>query len=151
MNSKVRALMNRNRLALNKVLDYSLTRVSQGTVRRAYTKWRDAQSLPIRCDNPNCQFHTTNPIWNGKPIAMILDHVDGNRKNNRPSNLRLMCPNCDSQLPTRGGGNKGRIRNATADSYQVVERNGQYEIKTMPTGVQTTAIVGNVGVKIEKP
>jgi hypothetical protein len=82
---------------------------------------------------------------------MILDHIDGNKKNNRTSNLRLLCPNCDSQLPTRGGKNKGRIRNATSDSYQVVERDGQHEVKVMLTGVSGTASVGNVGVKHHKP
>jgi HNH endonuclease len=142
--------MRSKRQPLNKVLDYGLTPVSQSTVRRAYTTWRNVQGLTIRCDNPECHLHTVNLIWNGRPIAMILDHVDGNRKNNLPSNLRLMCPNCDSQLATRGGGNKGRIRNATPDSYHIVERTGQYEVKTMPTGCSTTTNAGNVGIKIEK-
>lgn len=45
--------------------------------------------------------------WNGKPLRMRVDHVDGDASNNLPGNLRLICPNCDSQLPTYAGGNKG--------------------------------------------
>jgi hypothetical protein len=141
----------RNRFPIGKILDYGLAHVSQSTVRRAFGKWRAEQGIPLRCDNASCQLHTVNPLWNSKPITMVLDHVDGNRKNNRPSNLRFLCANCDSQLLTRGGGNKGRIRNATADSYHVVERDGRLEVKAMLTGVSAVAKAGNVGVELAEP
>jgi hypothetical protein len=38
--------------------------------------------------------------WEGKPLRFVLDHVDGDSTNNHRGNLRLVCPNCDSQLPT---------------------------------------------------
>ena len=38
--------------------------------------------------------------WNGMPIVLNLDHIDGDNHNNELSNLRWLCPNCDSQLPT---------------------------------------------------
>lgn len=44
--------------------------------------------------------------WNGKPITFILDHVDGHANNNCRENLRLICPNCDSQLDTYKSRNK---------------------------------------------
>ena len=41
--------------------------------------------------------------WQGKPLFMDLDHKDGNPKNNRLSNLRVLCPNCHRQTKSYGG------------------------------------------------
>lgn len=38
--------------------------------------------------------------WNGKPITMVLDHINGKNDDNRLENLRLLCPNCNSQTDT---------------------------------------------------
>ena len=38
--------------------------------------------------------------WQGKPIVLIVDHIDGNKYNNTIENFRLVCSNCDSQLDT---------------------------------------------------
>ena len=48
--------------------------------------------------------------WNGKPLTLWTDHIDGNATNNHPSNFRLICPNCDSQSDTFGGKNYGKGR-----------------------------------------
>ncbi|GAB3794106.1 HNH endonuclease [Nocardioides ungokensis] len=55
--------------------------------------------------------------WNGAPLALVLDHVDGDSENNRRENLRLVCPNCDSQLPTYKSRNKGRGRHWRRQRY----------------------------------
>jgi len=46
--------------------------------------------------------------WMGSALALHLDHVNGERTDNRLKNLRLLCPNCHSQTPTYCGRNKGR-------------------------------------------
>ena len=48
--------------------------------------------------------------WNDQELVLILDHIDGDPENNKPDNLRLVCPNCDSQLPTYKKKNAGHGR-----------------------------------------
>ncbi|WP_395309875.1 HNH endonuclease [Mycobacterium sp. AMU20-3851] len=61
--------------------------------------------------------------WQGHPLTLILDHIDGDPTDNRRENLRLVCPNCDSQLPTYKSRNRGsgrafrRKRYADGKSY----------------------------------
>ena len=40
------------------------------------------------------------PEWYGKHMPLILDHINGVNNDNRLENLRFVCSNCDSQLPT---------------------------------------------------
>lgn len=47
---------------------------------------------------------------NDAPLTLVLDHIDGNASNNGRENLRLVCPNCDSQLPTFKSRNRGKGR-----------------------------------------
>ncbi len=41
---------------------------------------------------------------------LVADHIDGNWRNNVESNLRLICPNCDSLTSTYAGLNRGNGR-----------------------------------------
>jgi hypothetical protein len=50
------------------------------------------------------------PEWRGKLLTMVLDHRNGDNTDNRLDNLRLLCPNCNSQQPTFAGKNRGRYR-----------------------------------------
>ena len=44
--------------------------------------------------------------WNDKPIPLVCDHIDGDSTNNLIDNFRIICCNCDAQLPTFKSKNK---------------------------------------------
>jgi hypothetical protein len=112
---------------MKEVLSFNINPKARSTVRRYYDQWRADRGLPRRCDIEGCTFHSAELLWNGKPLDLILDHVNGNSNDNRAANLRYVCPNCDSQLQTRGGKNIGRIINESDRGFQVKNRNGQLD------------------------
>lgn len=58
-----------------------------------------------------CAICKMENMWNGKELHFILDHINGDASNNNEENLRLICPNCDSQLSTFKSKNKNSARN----------------------------------------
>lgn len=54
-----------------------------------------------------CSICGQEPFWKGKPLTLILDHINGHNRDDRLENLRWVCPNCNQQLDTTGfRGNK---------------------------------------------
>ena len=46
--------------------------------------------------------------WQGRDIKLQVDHINGIHHDNRPENLRFLCPNCHSLTDTYcGAGNTG--------------------------------------------
>lgn len=46
--------------------------------------------------------------WLGDPIPLELDHINGDKHDNRLHNLRIICPNCHATTDTYRGRNIGR-------------------------------------------
>lgn len=75
---------------------------------------------PIRLDNrkikkrlykeelkkEECELCGQGPLWMGKEMSLRLDHINGNNKDYRLENLRIICPNCDATLETFCSGNR---------------------------------------------
>lgn len=83
----------------------------------------------VSCGNPTernyllslqgglCAICKCLPMHNGLELKFILDHIDGNSEHNKKENLRFVCPNCDSQLPTYKAKNRGNGRHARRVRY----------------------------------
>ena len=115
----------RERMSTDELLRYRPTPVSRASVRRHYAIWRERQGIPPRCDAKDCSFHAMPLEWLGQPLPLVLDHVSGNSYDNSPKNLRYRCPNCDSQLVTRGGRNRGRVLERGEGKYVLVSKDGR--------------------------
>lgn len=72
-----------------------------------------------------CAICGCSPEHNGKPLVFILDHIDGHASNNKRENLRMICPNCDSQLDTY----KSKNKNGDRSYYRKYHRSAPKETK----------------------
>lgn len=52
-----------------------------------------------------CSICGQGPEWSGRPLVLQLDHKNGNNRDNRIENLRIICPNCHTQTDTFTGRN----------------------------------------------
>ena len=73
-------------------------------VRSSYTNRQALKRKLIKADllENLCVICHMGPEWNGKPLVLQLDHINGVGDDNRLENLRLLCPNCHSQTDTFG-------------------------------------------------
>ena len=78
-------------LPLNEVLVENSSFQSAGKLRKRLI--REGLKEP-RCET--CGLDN----WLGRPLALELDHINGERTDNRLENLRILCPNCHSQTDT---------------------------------------------------
>lgn len=44
-----------------------------------------------------CELWGNKGLWRDSPLALQLDHRDGDRNNNEITNLRFLCPNCHAK------------------------------------------------------
>lgn len=67
-----------------------------------------------------CSICGQEPYWHGKELTLILDHINGNNKDDRFENLRWVCPNCNQQLETTGY-KKVRTGNKQKKKYYCID------------------------------
>lgn len=73
---------------------------SQSSLRKLYFRGNYTPYL--------CSICGQKPIWNGKALTLVLDHINGVNNDDRLENLRWVCPNCNQQLETTGSRNPNR-------------------------------------------
>ena len=73
----------------------------------------------LKEQNYKCAICGLDNNWNNKELKFVLDHIDGDASNSCRENLRLICPNCDSQLDTYKSKNKDSARNARKEWQKV--------------------------------
>jgi len=74
--------------------------VENSTFARNHLKTRLIKNGIIENICDNCRL---DPLWDGKELILVLDHINGVNNDNRIENLRLLCPNCNSQTSTFAG------------------------------------------------
>jgi hypothetical protein len=72
--------------------------------------------LPRQCDV--CSLTDT---WQGKPLKLQLDHINGINNDNRLENLRFLCPNCHTQTDTFCSKNKAHTSRQKITDEQLLE------------------------------
>ena len=68
-----------------------------------YGEWiilEEATEIKEGLKEDKCEICGCSNEWNGKPLILQLDHINGNHSDNRLENLRIVCPNCHSQTET---------------------------------------------------
>ena len=70
---------------------------------------RTAKATVLKMRGHQCEI-CKNKEWMNKKIPLVLDHINGKCKDWRYDNVRLVCGNCDMQLPTFKSKNKNSQR-----------------------------------------
>jgi hypothetical protein len=74
--------------------------VEKSTYSRGKLKQRlFSDGLKARC----CERCGQGEEWLGRPMSLILDHINGVPDDNRIENLQIVCPNCAATLDTHCG------------------------------------------------
>jgi hypothetical protein len=81
--------------------------VEDSTYRRGQLKDR---LFAVGLKQRACELCGQGEIWNGRRMALVLDHINGVSNDHRLENLQIVCANCAATLDTHCGRNLPRER-----------------------------------------
>lgn len=87
---------------------------AQAVLRRLYFKMNYVEY--------KCSVCGMLPTWQGKPLTLILDHINGINNDDRIENLRWACPNCNQQFDTTNGKNIKRNNLNKSNSNKIMRK-----------------------------
>lgn len=106
-NSNIGRKFFKSPISLKKVMIKNST-YNRGALKRRLLKDNILENKCIICNQL--------PIYNDEKLVMVLDHINGISDDHRLENLRLLCPNCNSQQSTFAG------RNGKKKKYNYCEK-----------------------------
>lgn len=107
-NRKQKYCSNKCQQQYHKKLKYDYYLNHQNEYQNKEISYNWLKSIFLEEQSHKCCICGIEDKWNNKELHFVLDHIDGDATNNKRENLRLICPNCDSQLDTYKSRNKGR-------------------------------------------
>lgn len=99
-NSKKFRGTKRNKIPLQDILICNSTYQNNGNLKKRLLKENIIKNECSKCE--------LKSVWCGESISLQLDHINGDSKDNRLENLRILCPNCHSQTNTYAGRNAAK-------------------------------------------
>ena len=87
----------------NKAFPLEQVMVKNSAYGRCSLKKRLLEKGIIKNECSNCG---QKGVWDNKKLIMVLDHINGINNDHRLENLRMLCPNCNSQQETFAGRNR---------------------------------------------
>jgi Zn finger protein HypA/HybF involved in hydrogenase expression len=95
--NKGKKFISKNKIPLSEIL------IEKSTFSTTHLKIRLLEENIIENKCSKCG---QEPFWNGEILVLQMDHINGNHRDNRLENLRMLCPNCHTQTSTYGSKNK---------------------------------------------
>jgi len=104
-----------------------------------------------------CAVCGLEPRWEGKKLVLVLDHINGVRNDHRLENLRLLCPNCNSQTETFCGKQNRKIHLCNECGNRKLSKASEKctkcasidhrKVKERPTAAQLALEIQDLGYK----
>ena len=82
-----------------------------------FVTWKNAKRYLLETHGTTCLVCGLTE-WNGQPMPVTIDHINGDYSDHSIINVRLICPNCDAQTDTYKGRNMGNGRHSRRERYQ---------------------------------